>query len=211
MPHFYNGLHLHYICPPSFLSQAGVFNQDLAKIKRRSSQDLIDWRRFKVIEQRTKGHTQFEIAKMLQVGIGTVNRDLVFFRNQVKENNAKFIEKIQSEHEKTMMGINLVLKETWIVADNSKDNREKLHALSLAKDCYALLEHLLANEQVISEAIKFESEDKKQLRVSTANSALGFDTKLSSEEKGNKGDIANDIQRPEEKDRESTEEKSPIN
>jgi hypothetical protein len=65
---------------------------------------------------------------------------------------------------------------------------------------------------VISDAMKFESEYKKQLRVSTtANSALAFDTKLSSEEKGNKGDIANDIQRPEEKDRESTEEKSPIN
>jgi hypothetical protein len=183
----------------------------LTKSRRRKSQDLIDWRRFRVIEQRTKGHTQFEIAKTLQVGIGTVNRDLAFFRNQVKENTTKFIEKIQNEHEKTMMGINLVLKETWFIADNSENNREKLHALSLAKDCYALLEDLLANEQVITQAIKFESENKKQLSISTANSSIGFDTNLVSEVEDNKRGIASDIQRSEEKDRESTEEGSAIN
>jgi hypothetical protein len=148
---------------------------------------------------------------MLQVGIGTVNRDLAFFRSQVKENTAKVMEKIQQEHEKAMMGINLVLKETWYVADNSKDNREKLHALSLAKDCYELLEDLLTNEPVISQAVNYESEHNKPLTVEAANSALGFDTNLISESKGNKGEIESDIQQSEEKDRESTEDRSANN
>lgn len=83
----------------------------MIKIKRSRRQDLINWRRARVIDQTIKGHTQYEIAESLQVGIGTVNRDLSFFKQQAKENSAKFIEKIQQEHEKSMIRLHAILKQ----------------------------------------------------------------------------------------------------
>jgi aspartyl-tRNA synthetase len=175
----------------------------LIKSRRRKRQDFIEWRRNKVIEQTIKGHTQFEIAEKLQVGIGTVNRDIAFFKAQVKESSAKFIEIIQQEHEKSMIGLNAVLKEAWIVSENSKDNREKLQALSLAKDCYALLEEFLCNEPIIDQALKFESENKRDFSRIISNSGLDCEPNWNSEGHGNaKGDSGSDIQGPEEKVRE---------
>ncbi|RPH73578.1 hypothetical protein EHM76_05125 [bacterium] len=36
----------------------------------------LDWRRSKVLELNSQGYSQPEIAKILQVSLGTVNRDL---------------------------------------------------------------------------------------------------------------------------------------
>ena len=35
----------------------------------------IEWRRAKVLELTSQGHTQREIADIIQVGIGTINRE----------------------------------------------------------------------------------------------------------------------------------------
>jgi DNA-binding NarL/FixJ family response regulator len=43
----------------------------------------IDWRRSKVAELDSQGYSQPEIARILQVSIGTVNRDLSILRNTV--------------------------------------------------------------------------------------------------------------------------------
>ena len=49
-------------------------------------QQSIQWRRDKVQELSSQGNSQREISKILQVGIGTVNRDLSYLRQQAKEN-----------------------------------------------------------------------------------------------------------------------------
>ena len=48
--------------------------------------ERLEWRRNKVLELSSQGHSQPEIATILQVGLGTVNRDLSYFRNQAKDN-----------------------------------------------------------------------------------------------------------------------------
>jgi len=126
--------------------------------RRPKKQDLIDWRRSYVVEQISKGRTQAEIARNLQVGIGTVNRDIDWFKHNIKEKMEKLIEKIQEEHEKSMVGLKAVLKEAWFMIENAEDNKEKLAALSLAKDCYALQEELICNLPIIDEALKLGSE-----------------------------------------------------
>jgi DNA-binding CsgD family transcriptional regulator len=48
----------------------------------------LEWRRSKVAEL----DSQPEIAKILQVSIGTVNRDLSILRQQAKDNIKKYID-----------------------------------------------------------------------------------------------------------------------
>jgi Trp operon repressor len=46
----------------------------------------IQWRRDKIQELCSKGYSQREISQMLQVGVATVNRDILYLRNQAKAN-----------------------------------------------------------------------------------------------------------------------------
>ena len=46
----------------------------------------IEWRRAKVLELSSQGHTQREIADTIHVGIGTINRDMGYLRNEAQEN-----------------------------------------------------------------------------------------------------------------------------
>jgi DNA-directed RNA polymerase specialized sigma24 family protein len=79
--------------------------------RNRQKEDLKSWRRNYIIMQTSKGRTQRDIASLLKVGVGTVNRDLSWFRDKTKEEITNFIEKILEEHEKSMVGLNAVLKE----------------------------------------------------------------------------------------------------
>jgi DNA-binding NarL/FixJ family response regulator len=47
-----------------------------AWLERENSRSQIEWRRTKVAELDSQGHSQPEISRILQVSIGTVNRDL---------------------------------------------------------------------------------------------------------------------------------------
>jgi Trp operon repressor len=55
-------------------------------------QQSIQWRRDKVQELSSQGNSQREIAKILQVGTGTINRDLSFLRQQAKDNIRRYID-----------------------------------------------------------------------------------------------------------------------
>jgi len=47
-------------------------------------QQSIRWRRDKVQELSSQGNSQREIAKVLQVGIGTINRDIQYLRQKAR-------------------------------------------------------------------------------------------------------------------------------
>ncbi|MFL6347186.1 MAG: hypothetical protein ACJ72X_02685 [Nitrososphaeraceae archaeon] len=74
----------------------------------------IEWRRSKVAELDSQGHSQPEIYCILQVSIGTVNRDLSILRQQAKDNIKKYIdERLPEEYEKSLVGLNAITKEAW--------------------------------------------------------------------------------------------------
>lgn len=121
-------------------------------------QQQIHWRRDKVQELSSKGHSQREIAGFLKIGIGTVNRDLAYLRQQAKENIKKYIEeRLPEEYEKCLVGITSILREAWTASQDTKDKREKIQALSLAKECYAMKLELLTNATVVEDAMRFVS------------------------------------------------------
>jgi DNA-directed RNA polymerase specialized sigma24 family protein len=53
----------------------------------------LEWRRSKVIELNSQGYSQPETAKILQVSLGTVNRDLSIARQQARKNLQEHIQK----------------------------------------------------------------------------------------------------------------------
>ena len=60
-----------------------------------------------------------------------------------------------------MVGLTSILKEAWFTATKTEDKREKLHALSLAKECYSMKLELLTNATVVDDAIRFVNERTK--------------------------------------------------
>ena len=91
------------------------------------------------------------------MGLGTVNRDLQYLRQEAKENISKYIhEKLPEEYEKTLCGLNTILREAWNISQASETgNIEKIKALNLAKDCYSMKLELLTNATVVDDAIRF--------------------------------------------------------
>ena len=72
----------------------------------------IEWRRSKVQELGSQGHSQREIAQILQVSNGTINKDLFILRQQSKTNIKKYIdERLPEEYEKCLVGLNAITKE----------------------------------------------------------------------------------------------------
>ena len=107
---------------------------------------------------------------MLQVGLATVNRDVSYLRNQAKNNIKKYIdERLPEEYEKCLVGLNVITREAWNTAQQTEDSREKVQALSLAKECYSMKLELLTDATVVDDAIRFVSQQSRQDLKSSHN------------------------------------------
>jgi transposase len=134
-----------------------------------------------VLELSSQGHSQPEISRILQVSLGTVNKDLQYLRQQAHENLQRHIQhKLPEEYQNCMAGMKQVLRLSWQIANNGKqngqgynesnnntvttgDDRTRLQALSLINDCYKYIMDLTTNGVVITDAIKFVQTNKEKL------------------------------------------------
>ena len=78
----------------------------------------------------------------------------------LEKTSEKIDERLPEEYEKCMVGLTEILREAWSIASQqpTEDKREKIQALSLAKECYSMKLDLLTNATVVDDAIKFVSE-----------------------------------------------------
>ena len=130
----------------------------------------VEWRRSKVFELLSKGDSQSQIAKLLQVDLSIISRDVCHLRNQAKANIKRYIEeRLPEEYEKCLVGLTAITKEARSTAQCTEDKREKIQALSLAKECYSMKLDLLTNATVIDDAIRFVSDKSKEKLKSSAN------------------------------------------
>jgi hypothetical protein len=131
-----------------------------------STKMQVEWRRAKVLELNSKGNSQTEIAGILKVDLSIISRDISYLRHQSKQNIKKYIdERLPEEYEKCMVGLTSILKEAWITATNTQDKREKIQALSLAKECYSMKLDLLTNATVVDDAIRFVEEKSRRFHI----------------------------------------------
>jgi hypothetical protein len=128
-----------------------------------STKMQVEWRRAKVLELLSKSDSQSEIAKTLQVDLSIISRDVYFLRQQAKSNIKKYIdERLPEEYEKCLVGLTAILREAWTTSQQTYDKREKIQALSLAKECYSMKLDLLTNATVVDDAIRFVSSKSKE-------------------------------------------------
>jgi IS30 family transposase len=127
---------------------------------------MVEWRRNKVQELLVQGHSQWDIADNLKVDQSTISRDIDidYLRQQSKQKIRKYVEeRLPDEYEKCLVGITSILKEAWTTSQNTEINkREKIQALSLAKECYSMKLDLLTNATVVNDAMKFVSDKSKE-------------------------------------------------
>lgn len=107
-------------------------------------------------------------------------------RQQAKENIAKYVdERLPEEYEKCLVGLNSILKEAWSISQAENIKGDKIKALALAKECYAMKLEMLTNASVINDAIRFVASH------ATTMEKANFDKMA-----GGKEDRNNDKQQP---------------
>jgi Trp operon repressor len=145
-------------------------------MEQQHQEQQVQWRRDKVQELCSKGYSQREISQVLQVGLATVNRDISYLRNQAKTNIKRYIdERLPEEYEKCLVGLNAITKEAWTTVQDTSEKREKIQALSLAKECYSMKLDLLTNATVVDDAIRFVSDRSKEKLKSSSSDSNGDD------------------------------------
>jgi hypothetical protein len=142
----------------------------------------LEWRRSKVLELSSQGHSQPEIARILQISQPTVNRDIGYLGGHARQNLQKHIQdKLPEEYQNCMTGINQMLKICWEIVTKSRnvnnddgnqtitmvDNKTTLQALALINDCNKYKMDLTTNGVVITDAIKFIQTNKEKLTMSS--------------------------------------------
>jgi hypothetical protein len=100
-----------------------------------------------------------------------------------------------------MVGLTAILREAWNTVQDANDKRERIQALSLAKECYSMKLDLLTNATVVNDAIRFASSNKfkDSLRSSGDNDAVD-------KEKSKEPDYDEDQDQLEEEQEEETRE-----
>jgi hypothetical protein len=94
----------------------------------------------------------------------------------------------------------LIIKESWNTATNAEDRREKIQALSLAKECYSMKLDLLTNATVVNDAIRFVEERSKEERLAASDKEESREPDYDDDKKQVEGEQEKDIgELPEEK------------
>jgi hypothetical protein len=73
-----------------------------------------------------------------------------------------------------MVGLTSILKEAWNTATNTQDKREKIQAVSLAKECYAMKLELLTSATVVDDAMN-EFVNEKSCNLKDNNAMIQHD------------------------------------
>ena len=138
-----------------------------------TKQHQLEWRRSQVVELSSMGHSQRDIACILQVDIAAVNRDLHFLRLQAQENIQKHIyETMKEEYRKANIRMDQVLKKAWHIANTTADERVRLQALALVDQCNSHKMDLITNGSIVSDALKYVNGKAEKLKNYVSNVTL---------------------------------------
>jgi hypothetical protein len=98
---------------------------------------------------------------------------LRYLQKQARSNIRNHIDKkLPEEYEKCLVGINAILREARNTASqNSENKKEKIQALSLAKECYSMKLDLLTNATVVDDAIRFVSQKSKETQETSSDNS----------------------------------------
>jgi predicted transcriptional regulator len=124
--------------------------------------EQLKWRRSKVLEMRSRGFSQIEIAHELQVSKASISSDMQYLRKQAKELIKEYVtEHLPEQYQICLTALDTILKHAFEILQNSHDNREKLQAMELFKDTHLVKLELLSNATTVDSALHY-IRDKQQ-------------------------------------------------
>ena len=123
----------------------------------------LQWRRSKVIELRSRGLSQIEISRELQVSEASISSDIQYLRNQAKESIKEYVtEHLPEQYQVCLSALDTILKHAFEILETSDDNREKLQAMELFKDTHLVKLELLSNATTIDSALHYIRNKQQQ-------------------------------------------------
>jgi hypothetical protein len=157
----------------------------------KEQQQLMEWRRDKVIMLSSRGLTQSEIARVLHVERSLVSRDMTYIRQQAREHLKTHIQdRMPEEYRKVEVSITQVLMKAWEIVDNTTDERIKLQALGLIRECDTNRLEMITNGSVVSDALKYVNGKAEKL---AAAGRMSDESDLEIEEEGKEEKTVNDV------------------
>jgi hypothetical protein len=159
-----------------------------------TEKERLEWRRNKVLELSSEGRSQPQIANMLRVGLGTVNRDLQYLRQQAKENIRYYLdEKLPFEYQKSLVVLDALSCKMWDIVNNAESQeRDRLSAASIVIQAVEKKIDLLSAGTVVDRAVQFVERNRGltdqngKVRIDvTAKQSLSYDNNGITESKQN--------------------------
>jgi hypothetical protein len=126
-------------------------NQSRSEVNRLQ----IEWRHSQVIQLAADGYSERETAAQLHLSQPTIHRDIVTLRQQAKDDIHKYItDQVPYEYKKTLAGLEGIIKfMSSIIADDSKDTKEKMQAASIKMQALNMKMELVSSANLVEEAI----------------------------------------------------------
>jgi predicted transcriptional regulator len=134
--------------------------------------EQVQWRRSMVIEMRSRGLNQIEIAHELQVSKASISSDMQYLRKQAKESIKEYVtEHLPEQYQICLTALDRIIKHAFEISQTSHDNREKLQAMELFKDTHLVKLELLSNATTIDSALHYirDKQQSQQQQQQTTN------------------------------------------
>jgi predicted transcriptional regulator len=125
-----------------------------------------------VIEMRSRGLNQIEIAHELQVSKASISSDMQYLRKQAKESIKEYVtEHLPEQYQICLTALDRIIKHAFEISQTSHDNREKLQAMELFKDTHLVKLELLSNATTIDSALHYirDKQQSQQQQQQTTN------------------------------------------
>jgi transcriptional regulator len=123
---------------PSLLRNGEKDSSDILEKEDPEHQDRLA----KVLMFHSKGYSQSEIARKLNVNQSTVSRDLTEIRNKARSSLDLYVkEEIPNEFQIYVSGLNQIIKNLWEIVENDQNPKigvkDRAYILSLLMQCYS--------------------------------------------------------------------------
>ena len=104
----------------------------------------IEWRRAKILELKSQGLDQRDIAQVLHVSPTTITFDLQYLRKEARKTIREYTtEQLPLQLRIFMVANQNAIKQYWDISQKSQDNKEKIQALEHYLECHQQLWTLL--------------------------------------------------------------------
>jgi IS30 family transposase len=110
----------------------------------KTKSEEVEWRRAKILELKSQGLDQRDIAQVLHVSPTTITFDLQYLRKEARKTIREYTtEQLPLQLRIFMVANQNAIKQYWDISQKAQDNKEKIQALEHYLECHQQLWTLL--------------------------------------------------------------------